>query len=69
MGRVKVDSAGIDTVTNTEHGPNFFNSRGVHIGSVAELGKIGFGVSGCFGGGHTIVGGIDRTQAGVKDAA
>jgi hypothetical protein len=46
VGNVMIDSAGIDTVINTVPGPVFFNSRGVHICSVAVFGKVGFGVTG-----------------------
>ncbi len=46
VGKVKIVSAGIDTVTNTVVGLVWINCRGVHVGRVAVIGKTGFGVTG-----------------------
>src|ERR1700687_1508413 len=45
VGKVKIVSAGIDTVTNTVVGVGWINSIGVHICRVAVVGKTGFGVT------------------------
>lgn len=56
---MKIDSVGIDTDINTVCEPVFLIFRGLHIGRVELLGTTGFGVTGGFFGGHTVVEGID----------
>ncbi|WP_407308035.1 hypothetical protein [Desulfosporosinus sp. SB140] len=46
VGKVNTASAGMDTVTSAVVGLVWITCRGVHVGRVAVLGKIGLGVTG-----------------------